>query len=264
MNPFLPEQVDALRELRTVMGSTPWCLIGASALRCHLDDIGTFTEDLDLAAHLNVDDLAPVLSALTNWKRDTRHEHRWRTAADVKVDVVPASHEAIARRVLVWPDSGAEMNLTGFRLIHTHKREMDVGGGCIVPVLHVEPIFLLKVVSYLDRPAERVKDLIHLVHMLEYSVPADDQRRFADDVFETNLPHERVGAYVLGRALGAILDEPERQLLSQFMAKVRDDSDRHGTQAHMARSGPRIWDSDPAEVVKRIDALELGIARASR
>ncbi len=54
-----------------------------------------------------------------------------------------------------------------------------------------------------------------------------------------------VSAYLLGRDIGALLNGEEHAAVASFIVKVRDENDRHGTQARMGQQRPRIVASRP-------------------
>ena len=55
MNPFSTEQKSTLRALSQLWQDTPFCLVGATALGCHLDRQWRRTEDLDICVSVSVD-----------------------------------------------------------------------------------------------------------------------------------------------------------------------------------------------------------------
>lgn len=259
--PLAPEQVAALRQLRELWRGVPFCLIGASALGCLLRDVWRRTHDLDMAVAVSVSELRVGLSALPGWRRNPRREHEWIGPGEVKADLVPAAPELLAAGEVVWPESGNRMSLVGFRLAFERAIEAQVTADLAIPVAPLAVIVLLKVAAYLDRPAERERDLEDLGHVLEGYVPAHDARRFADDVIAAGMTFEQAPAFLLGRDLSDIVDTRERSAIEAFVAKVRDERDPAATQARMARVGPAAWHREPEELLLRIEAFEKGLGR---
>src|SRR5438876_943512 len=114
-------------------------------------------------------------------------------------------------------------------------------------------------VAYQDQPQARTRDLEDLAHIFDEYVPAEDQRRYTDDVHETGLEFDVVSAYLLGRDIGALVNSEERAVVASFIAKVRDENDPHATQARMANVAPAFWRRDPGALLGRLEAFELGL-----
>jgi predicted nucleotidyltransferase len=151
------------------------------------------------------------------------------------------------------------MNLTGLRLALETSHTLEIQPGFSIPVAPVPVIAVLKMISYLDRPAERERDLHDLAHILEGHVSADNQRRFAQEVVDAQVPYEHASAFLLGLDLQQLLNENERKGVEAFIARVRDERHPSGAQAKMARLAPQAWDQDPDELLRRVNAFMLGL-----
>lgn len=254
---FTAEQRQALRELAELWGSTRFCLIGASALACQMD-FNRQTNDLDISVSVTLDEVATRLSTLTGWKRNPKKEHEWRSPAGIQVDVLPAGESLLATGEVVWPESGARMNLAGLRLAFEKSFPFEIEHGVSIPLAPVAVIALLKMISYLDRPHERERDLEDLAQILENYVLPDDMRRFAPEVIEAGVSYEAASAYLLGEDLAALTNDGERRLVETFVGRVSDEHHASGTQARMARLGPASWKQEPDELMERIDAFSAG------
>jgi len=150
------------------------------------------------------------------------------------------------------------MNLTGMRLALERGIAFEVEPGLAIPVAPVAVIAVLKMISYLDRPAERERDLHDLAHILENHVPPENDRRFAPEVLDAGVPYEHVSAYLLGYDLRELVNDTERKAVAEFVARVRDVKHPSATQGRMARLGPSSWNQDPDELLARIEAFMLG------
>jgi predicted nucleotidyltransferase len=181
VNPLTKDQADALRQLADLWKDTRFCLIGASALACQME-LPRKTGDLDISVSVSLDELEAALPRLHAWRRNPGKEHEWLSPKGIKVDVLPAGPALIAAGEIVWPGTGARMNLTGMRLALERGVTFEVEAGLWIPVAPVPVIAVLKMVSYLDRPAERERDLHDIAHILENYVSPDDERRFAPEV----------------------------------------------------------------------------------
>jgi predicted nucleotidyltransferase len=255
---FTTDQSQALRQLAGLWRDTRFCLIGASALACQID-LPRQTGDLDISVSVSLDELAAALPRLEGWKRHPKKEHEWLSPTGVKVDVVPAGPSLLAAGEIIWPGTGARMNLTGMRLALATGNKFAVEPGCSIFVAPVVVIAVLKMISYLDRPAERERDLHDLAYVLESHASPDDDRRFAAEVLDAGVPYEHASAYLLGHDLRQLVNDTERRAVDDFIARVRDERHPSGTQARMARLGPVSWNQDPDELLARIEAFMAGL-----
>ena len=157
MNPFLPDEVEALRALVRTWPNSEMVILGAGALRCFMPMSWRTTEDLDLSVAASIEEATAALSLLPGWSSDPRQEQRWRTPAGIAVDIVPASTEALARRYVEWPRSGFRMSLLGMRLAFEHAVVLRIAADVEVRVAPIHVISVLKMIAYLDRPEVRAK-----------------------------------------------------------------------------------------------------------
>ena len=243
MNPFSTEQKSTLRALSQLWQDTPFCLVGATALGCHLDRQWRRTEDLDICVSVSVDENPAGLVSLPGWSNP--NEHEWVAPTGVRVDIIPAGPEVLRSGAIRWPKSGREMNLTGFRLVFEQSVRFEVEPDVVISVASLAVIALLKIVAYLDRPWERERDLEDLAHILEGYAPADDPRRWDSDLLDRAINFDRASAFLLGRDLAAMVDQGERLCIERFLAAVDDDRDPAQSAARMLRVGPRRWRQDP-------------------
>jgi predicted nucleotidyltransferase len=138
-------------------------------------------------------------------------------------------------------------------------RSVRVADDLEIPVATVSTIALLKMVSYLDRPHDRDRDLGDLAYVLEHYAEAGDDRRFSSDVLEAGVTYEQTGAFLLGRDLRVFVDAPEREAVERFMSRARGEGDAGRTLAVLLQQAPPGWRRAPAEVERRLSALSLGI-----
>ena len=158
MSAFTTRQCQALRQLAELWTDTKFCLIGASALACQIA-LPRQTDDLDISVSVSLDELAAGLRRLEGWKENPSKEHEWLSPAGIKVDVLPAGPSLLAAGEIIWPGTGARMNLTGLRLALETGMMFEVESRLSIPIAPVEVIAVLKMISYLDRPGARERDL---------------------------------------------------------------------------------------------------------
>lgn len=257
---FSAAQIEALRTVSRLWPDTDWCLVGASALGCHLDMRWRKTGDLDLILAVNRPGLLAGLGTQAGWTRHRTKEHEWYGPGPVQVDIVPAGPELIASGQVTW-ESGHQMSLLGMRHALARAAKVGIAPDLTIRLTPLHVIALLKVVSYLDRPPARERDLADLGYILEEYVPVDDDRRFATEVpLETEF--ECRPAFLLGFDLAPLLDAAERAALKEFIARLRGRG-ADTTRSILLRTGPSRWraeDEDPAARLDAvIDALERGL-----
>jgi predicted nucleotidyltransferase len=256
---FTSDQVEALRDLDALWGRDSIVLVGASALACSIDMSWRATRDLDISVAISIDDYPGGLSDLPGWTPHPKLEHEWLSPRGVPIDVFPAGDEHLRAGFITWPKSGFRMSLIGIRLAFLHSKRVPMADDFEVPVAPASVITVLKMAAYLDRPADRLKDLSDIGHVLEEYIAEDDDRRYSTEVLDRELAFEDVSAFLLGRDVGAVVQEAERQVVDAFLARVCSEGDRAATQARMLQRGPRSWRADPQVLASRLEAFELGL-----
>jgi len=104
-------------------------------------------------------------------------------------------------------------------------------------------------------PAPReVQDLKDLAHILNEYPPIRDDRLYSDEVFERNLDTSQAQAFVLGRELGEVCAEPDRQIVTTFLAMT--DEEPHFSR--FVNQSP--WRHDEEQLKRRLAALRDGFA----
>ena len=235
-------------------------IIGATALGFALEMNWRKTIDLDLFVSVGAEHLPPDLVTL-GWSNDPSREHRWKTPHGVLVDVIPVDSAALASGKLVWPGTGIEMNVTGFRLAFSQAVKCAVEG-LDVWVAPLWVVVLLKIVAYLDRPAERVRDLSDIAFCLCRFTGDHDELQPDEvlDIIDRGFRYEQAGSFLIGKHLARIIDEEEREHVHKFIQKARDESDVDATQAKLIAHGPPSWRGSPQELLDCLVALETGLA----
>ena len=257
---FTADQVGALHTLHRVWSIEKFALIGASAIRCHLRDRSRATQDIDLVLGVSLARYPGGLDSESGWHRHPKREHRWVAPGDVLVDVIPAGADEGALTVLTWPESGFEMNLAGLRLALNQAVPIEVAPGLIIPVVPLEVIALLKMVSFLDRPHERDRDLEDVALILDEFIGSADDRRYNDEILELALSYEEISPFLLGKKLASIVNQREAEAVGRFIDLVKGVGDSTVAQARMLFAAPPGWHRKPEELLLRIGAFERGLA----
>lgn len=259
MSSLTAGQTASLRALRRLWPDTPLSLIGATALGIQLASFHRHTYDLDVTVAASLEDIPTHLRTLGGWRRHPNREQEWLSPHGVKVDLIPASPELLAAGYIVWPESGIRMSLLGLRHAFERTRSVNLETGLSLEVAPMAAIAILKMVSYQERPRERMRDLGDIAHILEGYLPDEDPRRFADDVIRLDIQYEEVSSYVLGVDLARMVNPAERLTVESFASLVQNDADGGFAQAAMLRDGPPDWHRSREELLLRLRALRRGL-----
>lgn len=261
---FTADQVRALQTLVRIWSMERFALIGAFAMRRHLGERSRATQDIDLILGVPFDRYPAGLESEAGWYRHPKREHTWVAPADVYVDVVPAGTDEGALSMLTWPESGFQMNLAGLRLALDQAVPIEAAPGLIIRVAPLEVIALLKMVSFLDRPHERDRDLEDIALILDEYIDTADDRRFGDEILDLVLRYEEISPYLLGKRLAAIVDQRESEAVGRFLDLVKGVGDSTAAQARMLAASPPSWHRDPEALLIRIAAFERGFGSSAR
>ena len=171
--PIDPAALEALRLLLDAAGPDRVVVIGASVpivlidLRYGLTG-GRTTRDVDAVVRA------------TSWEEYEELKQRLLAAGfrqgrvaqrlefgPAELDLIPYSGTLAPGAALEWPGQNRVMSALGFEEAFESARPEQVGD-LVVPMASVAACVLLKFVAYNDRPAERVRDLLDIVHCFEH------------------------------------------------------------------------------------------------
>ena len=255
--PLTPAQVKALRDLSGAWSDVSLVIVGATALGFSIPMTWRKTNDLDVTMAVPLEQLPAGMERLRGWKAGGKGEHEWIAPDGVRVDILPVGEAQLESGKLVWR-SGFEMSVAGFHHVFARAEEVAVEPGFAVKVAPLPVIVLLKMAAFLDRPWERERDLEDIGYVMEEFLTPEDERRFADDVFDAGLSYDQTPAYWLGRSMRDLVNSEERVLVERFLEFVGDES--REMHAKMLRVGPPTWLKRSTELTKRVDAFRLGFS----
>src|SRR3989475_23007 len=181
--PIDPAALEALRLLLDIAGTDRVLVIGASVPIVLIDmryglAVGRTTRDVDVVVRATsweeYEDLKRRL--LAAGFRQARVPHRLEYGP-AELDLIPYSRTLAPGDALEWPGQDRVMSTRGFEEAFESARPEQVGD-LVVPMASVAACVLLKFVSYNDRRAERVRDLIDIVHCFELYGSEPDPRRY--------------------------------------------------------------------------------------
>ncbi len=255
-HPFTPAQLATLLALRTALPGVQTVLVGAGALGCHMEMRWRSTKDLDLSVLLDPVVLAKDLTGL-RWKPDQRREQRWTSAQGVVVDVLPTTPSDLANGKLTFAKSGHVMSLVGFDLALAHHVPVNLDASTTLDVATVPVIAVLKMAAWLDRPAERDRDLEDLAHVIDDYLEPDDLRRWKDDLINSGLDYENQSAFALGQDVAAIAKSAHVAVIEAFLGAVDDEA--LPANARLARC---FGGGDSVRVLtSRLQSFRMGLQR---
>ncbi len=256
--PLTPAQIEALRDMSRVWQGVSVVIVGATALGFSIPMVWRKTNDLDVTVAVPVEELPAGMNRLLGWEPGGRGEQEWIAPGDVRVDILPVGRAQLESGKLIWP-SGFEMSLVGYRHVFEQAADVMMGPELVVRVAPLPVVVLLKMAAFLDRPWERERDLEDVGHVLEeYLRPDEEERRFADDVFDAGLSYDEAPAYWLGRDMRDLVNSEERALVEKFLDVVGDENG--AWHARMLRAGPPTWLKESTELTRRIAAFRLGFS----
>ena len=238
MVPLTGRQAQALAAIRAAWPDSELLLIGALALGQHISMAYRDTDDVDLAVAMSIEEFPGPMASMEGWTRDAKMERRFFSPQRQMVDILPAGGKLITTGYIDWP-SGHRMSLVGFDLAFAHSTKEQAGmTEVLVPSAPV--LAFLKMRAWLDRPADRPKDLQDIAYLLCEYIGDDDDRRFEDDLFDLELDFQDVSPFALGRDLGRIVQSDHIPHVEEFLAIA--------TPEKLAAYGPACWHSaDHAE-----------------
>ncbi len=252
MSAFSPLQEDAIRALLGLWGSDRIVLVGGGALAALTGMPWRTTLDIDFVVMADAQVSTQQLSTLEGWVKHPSRDPRWVYRGGVSVDVVPVTPENLRTGELRWPRSGAVMNTVGLELASKLATAVELSDGSTLRVAPVAVIAVLKMVSFLDRPYDRTRDLADIAWIMEGDLPATDDRRFDPRYDGFDIRYDESPAFVTGEQLRAIASV-HASLVDRFLRTVED----HWLRVITA-SAPRAWGNDPDAVKRQLRAFRIG------
>ncbi len=208
-------------------------LIGATALRLQRD-LPRFTKDLDLVLALELEDYPGELAQSEDWRQHPFKQHEWHFKERVQVDLLPAGGALIAQGHIQWPND-FRMSLRGFDALTAGPLPL-ADAGLSIEMATVPLVALLKMVSWMDRPAERTRDVSDIAWLLTSYLDEGNDEHFNRliEAVGQGVVYEIAGAYCLGvdvsTCLGAagiaqefvqMLEGPQRWARGALFGKPR-------------------------------------------
>jgi len=259
---FLPEQIEALRQLQRACQDAvvDAVVIGATAYRVWIDD-DRRTQDVDVALAVDVDQLGSLIDRLqaAGWTQDPRREERWVTQAGARIDLLPFGEQARRTGYVTWPKAEMRMSVVGFDHVFAEAVEKELAPDTVMKVVPLHVLALLKIAAYTDDSHGRTKDLEDLGRLME-QYELEGERRFGDEVFEAGGDFESAGAFLLGLDVGRLCTGSEAKMVGNLIMLLQDDNQ----VALQLLGGRHIEELAVEERQKRAEAFATGFVVGQR
>lgn len=237
-------------------------VVGAAGIAAHDRPLGgdRRTEDVDLAIAVSCDDLRATLRDVDGWHPVDQNPHRWKDPGGVIVDLIPCTPALLEAGFVQFEGQDRRLNLRGFRHLAAPEAVVPISGVEGVHVAKLEIIVLLKIVAWLDRPAERAKDLSDIAALFDHYLDVNNDRNFVGEAAELGHYNEDASAFNLGLDLAMWLDVHERSLVLEFVRRVLGGD---AVAATIAQRAPRSWKRDEDEVRRKFGIFLAGLDHTS-
>jgi predicted nucleotidyltransferase len=188
----------------------------------------------------------------------TKEVQRLRYRGELDVDILPFGGIADAEGEIRWPpDGNVVMSTVGFEDAYRAALEVRVRASPPLDMLVASTpgLTIMKLISWADRPQDRVRDAVDLAQILEWYLDADNYGRLLeahlDLVDISDFDYVPAGARLLGRDIAAIGEAETIGRIREILAKETTDQGQHRLiQDMMAGRGPSDEESE-----NRFDAL---------
>jgi len=225
-------------------------IVGATALLHHVK-LPRATNDVDLAIVAD-DTRIDTLLRQYNWKPDSKHVRRWTSGNEV-VDVVPATPALIAAGSIPTEDDH-EFSLLGFDLALDHTVSV-AWLGRYLEVASLPVLIVLKMIAWLDRPYERVKDLGDLARVLDRGLDDFDPSRW--ELPLADIPLDEQCSFYMGQRVREIAGPAHIAKAEEFLARMEEGS----WAATFAQQGQYAYEDAEAASKQRLAAFRCGLGR---
>lgn len=233
-----PKAVEALRILSRVLteDGRRFVLIGATVPQIVLDFRESATpgsretRDLDAVAEVHGwDDFSRIRERLLEEGfHQGRVAHELWFNDEVRIDLIPFGPRLVQEDKLVWPYGDSVMTACGLEEALECGRDEEITVGLTVPVVTIPGLVLLKIVSYLDRPEERARDLIDILYCFEQFEKSGEQSRRFDQAIGVEvdgraITYEEAGAFLLGLEVATLAKPKSLEVVRRFLSIIPDE-----------------------------------------
>jgi len=151
--------------------------------------------------------------------------HALQFGQDARFDLLPYGSQIVKNDRILWRDTGREMSAVGFEEAFQSARPKTIAPGLSVSVVSIPALVILKITAYLDRPEERVRDMVDLVYCLAEYERSGDQRfeLTGEEVHGQPLYFEEAGAFLVGEQVARLAGPKARSRVNLFLEQLTDE-----------------------------------------
>jgi len=196
-------------------------VVGGLAVKYHTKMPWRTTKDIDFAIGIEVEEFLGGLEAETDWAADPDgHEQCKVFEGSLQVDFLPVGPDATSKTQITWPGSGHSMTVIGFDLAFEHQSLVGIGDGVQVAVADLPAVIILKMIAYLDRPPQRLRDVQDILAVLRWHEDGAGDRLFEERVVRLDLPVDEAAALLVGSDVAEVADGRCTPKIREFMDVV--------------------------------------------
>ncbi|NLN48228.1 MAG: hypothetical protein GX154_03915 [Clostridiales bacterium] len=264
--PYFKECFDCIDEVMKEL-DIPYYLIGASAISLELLNNGIKpsrgTKDIDFAVMISTIGEYEELSKLLETRGFNKVSAPWTFYSEkfnIAVDILPFG-EIEEKYTVNFNERRIDLHVLGFKEVMEEAVPVYIEEK-IANIPALPGMVILKLISWSDRPEERIDDLYDILKIIEhyYELEWDDILENHYDLLDKDpFDQKIIAAEVLGRKSKLYLDKSKA--LSERIIKLLNTSLQDPLNSDIARIWARKIDSDIEYTIELIKAFKRGVTQ---
>ena len=216
------------------------------------------TKDIDCSINIDnweeYDIIIQDLFKIGFKRRESVPEHKF-FYGDIAFDIIPFGSNIVQNDLLVWPQSGKQMNLSGFDAMFQFARSKKITKDISVPIIPLPLSVFSKILAYLDREDNR--DLEDIFYILEHYEEVEVSERRFDIVGIEGISYDNSGAFLIGQDLKKYVSISSLKHVHTFLNSFDD------IYEPIVQRTSRLTNKDPDMVLELISAFKQGLGFTS-
>jgi len=264
--PYFKECFDCIDEVMREL-EIPYYLIGASAISLELLNNGIKpsrgTKDIDFAVMISNIGEYEKLTKQLEFKGFNKVSAPWTFYSDkfnIAVDILPFG-EIEEKYTVNFNERRIDLHVLGFKEVMEETVPVYIEEK-IANIPALPGMVILKLISWSDRPEDRIDDLFDILKIIEhyYELEWDDILENHYDLLDKEPFDQRIiAAEVLGRKSQLYLDKSK--VLSERIIKLLNTNLQDPLNSEIARIWARKMDSNIEYTIELIKAFKRGITQ---
>jgi predicted nucleotidyltransferase len=255
-----------------LLQSLPFFIVGAFARDLILEwayRIRTqrATTDIDFGIRVEnweqFESLSVALIETGNFHKHPKQKQRFNYKESISIDIVPFGQIENAQGMISWPPQyEVEMSALGFNEAYIHSIRVLIANGVEVAVSSLVGLFLMKLISWEDRKAN--KDVFDLALIMTKYLEAGNAERVygdgsphADILQDPQFDYELTSARLLGRDMKMLLTERTTPVVIKILDTETDVSGKCRLTGML--SNHRSFDGNLNKALKMLESVKQGI-----